>query len=149
MNEILSFLFGNATAIWFWMAIILIIIEMETFGLISVWFVFGAIVAGIASIFISSVIIQAIIFIAVSIVLMIMLRSYAVNNFRNKTVKKNNIDELADLPNELLTDVSGNSYGEIKLQGKIWRCLSETNSTYEAGTSVTVLRVDGNTIIIK
>ena len=149
MNNIIDFLFGSATAIWFWMSIIFIVIELETFGLISVWFVFGAIAAMIASIFISSVLIQAIIFIAISVVLMIALRSYAVTNFRNRTVRKNNIDELADLPCIVIADVPENDLGEVKLQGKIWRCRSDSGTSYKEGECPNVLRVEGNTIILE
>ena len=149
MSDILHFLFGTATAIWFWLAIILVIIEIETLGLISVWFVFGSIVAGIASIFISSVLIQAIIFIAVSALLMIFLRQMAVNSFRNAPERKNNIDELTDLPCKIVKEVVGSNYGEIKLQGKIWRCLSESKRNYQEGDEPNVLRVEGNTIILE
>ena len=149
MNNIIDFLFGSATAIWFWMAIIFTVIELETFGLISVWFVFGAIAAMVASIFISSVLIQAIIFIAISIVLMIALRSYAVTNFRNRTVRKNNIDELIELPCVVVTDVPENDHGEVKLQGKIWRCRSDSNATYKEGECPNILRIEGNTIILE
>lgn len=149
MNDIINFLFGSATAIWFWMAIILTVIEIETLGLISVWFVFGAIVAMIVSIFVSSVAIQAIVFIAISVVLMIALRNYAVNNFRNKTVRKNNIEELIELPCVIVAEVPANDYGEVKLQGKIWRCRSEAGATYQTGERPNVLRIEGNTIILE
>ena len=149
MNSIIDFLFGSATAIWFWMAIIFTVIEIETLGLISVWFVFGAIVAMITSIFVSSVAIQAIVFIAISVVLMIALRSYAVNNFRNKTVRKNNIDELIELPCVIVKEVPENDLGEIKLQGKIWRCRSDSGATYKEGERPNVLRIEGNTIILE
>ena len=149
MSDIINFLFGSATAIWFWVAIIFTVVEIETFGLISVWFVFGSIAAMIASIFISSVIIQAIIFIAISIVLMIALRSYAVTNFKNRTVRKNNIDELTDLPCVVVADVPENDLGEVKLQGKIWRCRSDSGVIYKEGECPNVLRVEGNTIILE
>ena len=149
MNDIIDFLFGSATAIWFWMAIIFTVIELETFGLLSVWFVFGAIAAMVASIFISSVLIQAIIFIAISIVLMIALRSYAVTNFRNRTVRKNNIDELIELPCIVVADVPENDHGEVKLQGKVWRCRSDSNTTYKEGECPNILRIEGNTIILE
>ena len=149
MNNILDFLFGSATAIWFWMTLLFIIIEIETLGLISVWFVFGSLTALIASIFIGSVIIQMIIFMAVSLLLMLWLRSYAVHNFRNKTVRKNNIDELIELPCTVVTNIPAFNYGEVKLQGKIWRSRSESGIAYEEGEHPVVLRIEGNTIIVK
>ena len=149
MGEIFNFLFGSATAIWFWMAIIFTVIEMETFAFISAWFVVGAFVAMIVSIFIPSVIVQAIIFIAVSIILMIVLRSYALDNIRNKTVRKNNIDELIEMPCIVMQDISGYELGEVKLQGKLWRSRSESGTTYKEGERPNVLRIDGNTIIVE
>ena len=149
MNSIIDFLFGSATAIWFWMAIIFTVVEVETFGLISVWFVFGSFAAMLASLFISSVIIQAIIFIAVSAVLMIALRSYAVNNFKNNTVRKNIIEELIEMPCVVVADVPKNDLGEVKLQGKIWRCRSDSGITYKEGDCPNVLRIEGNTIILE
>ena len=149
MNNILNFLFGSATAIWFWMAIIFAVIEIETFGFISAWFVFGSIAAMIASLFISSVIIQGVIFIAVSAVLMIALRGYALSNFRNKTVRKNNIEELVDLPCIVVADIKEFDLGEVKLQGKIWRSRSESGTSYKEGERPNVLRIDGNTIIVE
>jgi len=149
MSEIFNFLFGSATAIWFWMAIIFTVIEIETFAFISVWFVIGSFVAMIASLFVPSVIVQAIIFIAVSAVLMIALRSYAINNFRNKTVRKNNIEELIEMPCVVTIDIEGYDMGEVKLQGKLWRSRSESGATYKEGERPNVLRIDGNTIIVE
>jgi len=147
--NIINFLFGSATAIWFWMALIFTVIELETFGLISVWFVFGSLAAMIASLFIPSILIQAIIFVAISAVLMIALRSYAVNNFRNKTVRKNNIDELIEMPCVIVADVKEFDFGEVKLQGKIWRCRSDSGASYREGERPNVLRIEGNTIILE
>lgn len=149
MNDILSFLFGSATAIWFWMAIIFAIIEIETFGFISAWFVFGSIAAMITSLFVSSVIIQGIVFIAISSVLMIALRSYALNNFRNKTVRKNNIEELLEMPCVVVASIEDFDFGDVKLQGKLWRARSESGRSYKEGERPNVLRVEGNTIIVE
>ena len=149
MSNILNFLFGSATAIWFWMAIVFAVIEIETFGFISAWFVFGSIAAMIASLFISSVIIQGVIFITISAVLMIALRGYALSNFRNTTVRKNNIEELIDLPCVVVADIKEFDLGEVKLQGKIWRARSEAGKSYKEGERPTVLRIEGNTIIVK
>jgi len=149
MNNILNFLFGSATAIWFWMAIIFAVIEIETFGFISAWFVFGALAAMVASLFISSVIIQAVIFIAISVVLMIALRGYALSNFRNKTVRKNNIEELVDLPCIVVADIKEFDYGDVKLQGKLWRARSDSGASYKEGERPNVLRIEGNTIIVE
>lgn len=149
MNNILDFLFGSATAIWFWMTLLFTIIEIETLGLISVWFVFGSLAALVTSIFVGSVLIQMNVFIAVSFLLLLWLRSYAVHNFKNKTVRKNNIEELIELPCIVVTDIPAFNFGEVKLQGKIWRTRSESGIEYKEGERPVILRIEGNTIIVK
>jgi len=149
MNNILDFLFGSATAIWFWMTLLFTIIEIETLGLVSVWFVFGSFVALIASIFISSILIQVIIFIAVSLLLLFWLRSYAVHRFKNASGRKNNIEELIEMPCVVVSDIPELDLGEVKLQGKIWRSRSESGTEYKEGERPKVLRIEGNTIIVE
>jgi len=149
MNNVLNFLFGSATAIWFWMTLLFTIIEIETLGLISVWFVFGSLAALIASIFISSVIIQMIIFIAVSLLLLLWLRSYAVHKFKNASGHKNNIEELIEMPCVVVSDIPASDLGEVKLQGKIWRSRSESGTEYKEGERPKILRIEGNTIIVE
>ena len=39
--------------------------------------------------------------------------------------------------------------GEIKLDGKFWRAVSESKQTYLEGAIVTVLRIEGVTVIVK
>lgn len=39
--------------------------------------------------------------------------------------------------------------GEVKLDGKVWRAMSESKQVYKVDEIVTVLRIEGVTIIIK
>ncbi|MCL2559644.1 MAG: NfeD family protein [Turicibacter sp.] len=149
MSNVLDFLFGSATAIWFWVTLIFIVIEIETLGLISVWFVFGAFVALVTSIFIPSVLIQAIVFIAVSFLLMLWLRSYAMHRFRNASGRKNNIEELVEMPCVVVSAIPALDLGEVKLQGKIWRSRSDSGTAYHEGDRPKILRIEGNTIIVE
>lgn len=149
MNNILNFFFGSATVIWFWMTLLFTIIEIETLGLVSVWFVFGSFAALIASIFISSVIIQMIIFIAVSFLLLLWLRTYAVKRFKNASGRKSNIEELIEMPCVVVSDIPTSDFGEVKLQGKIWRSRSASDKEYKEGEQPKILRIEGNTIIVE
>ena len=149
MESIISFLFGSPTHIWFWIILVLVIIEIETFNLVTVWFVFGALAALITSLATGDVLIQMIVFLAVSFVLMFGLRNYAVKRFKNASGRKNNIAELIELPNIVLTEIGEDGYGELKLQGKIWRFRSESNANYTKGDQPEILRIEGNTIIVE
>jgi membrane protein implicated in regulation of membrane protease activity len=149
MCNVLDLLFGSATAIWFWMTLLFTIIEIETLGLVSVWFVFGSLTALIASVFINSVIIQMLIFIAVSLLLLLWLRNYAIHKFKTISGRKNNIEELIELPCVVVSDIPAFDLGEVKLQGKIWRSRSESGTEYKEGERPKILRIEGNTIIVE
>lgn|GEM_PF-1563869 len=149
MESIISFLFGSPTHIWFWIILIFTIIEIETFNLFTVWFVFGALAALITSLATNDILIQMIVFLVVSFILMFGLRNYAVKRFRNASGRKDNITELIELPSTVLASIGENGYGELKLQGKIWRFRSESNANYTEGDEPEILRIEGNTIIVK
>ena len=90
-----------------------------------------------------------IVFFAVSLLLLFWLRSYAVYRFKREGGRKNNIDELIDLPCVVVTDIPAFDLGEVKLQGKIWRSRSESGTEYKEGERPKIQRIEGNTIIVK
>jgi len=149
MESVISFLFGSPTHIWFWVALVFTIIEIETLNLFSAWFVFGAVAALITSLAIDNILIQMMVFLGVSFVLMFWLRSYAVKRFRNASGRKDNITELIELPCIVLSEIDDYGYGEVKLQGKIWRFRSDSNAVYKKGDQPEILRIEGNTIIVE
>ena len=140
-------IFGSATHVWFWIAIFFMIIEIETFGMFSIWFVAGSIAALIVSLFVGSVVVQVSMFLVVSMICLICLRNYAVNKLKPDT--KTNFDALIGQECVVFTEISPPETGEIKLQGKIWRSKSESNTKYEVGSVVKVLGIKGVTVIVE
>ena len=64
---------------WFWLAVIILflVIEMITVSLVSIWFVGGALAAFLAAYFTDTMWIQVVEFLAVSVVLLVLLRPLA------------------------------------------------------------------------
>ena len=56
--------------VWIAVAVILAIYEMSTVQLVAVWFVIGAVCAAISTLFVDSVVLQAVIFVAVSLLVL-------------------------------------------------------------------------------
>ena len=129
--------------LWFLLAIIFGIIEAMTLGIVSIWFAIGALAAMLTSIFIDSVMIQIFIFLATSLILIVKTRKFAVGMLKVGK-EKTNLDDLIGTK-EILPYVAG----EVKLEGKFWRSMSESKQTYAEGAIVTVLRIEGVTIIVK
>ena len=143
----MSALFLSAPAIWFWLALAFAILEIETLGLISIWFVFGSIVAMISSFFITSFPLQIIIFLVVSALFLILTRNYAVKKlkgFDNKT----NISALIGAECVVFTEILPHEFGEVKLDGKVWRTKSDSDREYKVGDVTNVQRIEGVTIYI-
>ena len=145
----LNFLFGTTTHWWFWIALIFLFIEIETWGLYSVWFFFGSLAALVISLFIPSVLVQSVVFLGVSLILMISLRHYAVHKFRNGSGKQDNITELLQQPARVLTDIASDESGDVKLQGKIFNARSASGINYAVGDVPKILRIEGNTLILE
>ena len=74
---------------WLAVFVLLIVIELATMGLTTIWFAGGAVAGFIASMLGANVVIQAVVFFVVSIVLLIFTRPFAVRYINsNKTKDK-------------------------------------------------------------
>lgn len=73
--------------VWLIVFIVLTAIEMATFQLVTIWFAVGAVAAFITSLFSTSLEIQLIVFLAVSMLLLILVRPIAGRFLQTKTVK--------------------------------------------------------------
>ena len=66
--------------IWIGLFIILILIEIFTVGLTTIWFAIGSLAAAAANTLGANLIIQVIVFLAVSVILLIFTRPWAARN---------------------------------------------------------------------
>jgi len=139
---------GSPTNVWLWVAIAFVIIEIITVGIVSIWFAIGALAAIITSLFTDQLFIQILVFIIVSAFSLMSTRKIVVEKLKIGQ-QKTNIDELIGEECVVVAKIDPNKAGEVKLQGKYWRAVSETNQFYEVGELVTVLRIEGVTIVVK
>ena len=88
-TDILALSPSMLNLIWIGLFIILIIIEIFTVGLTTIWFAIGALAAAGVNTLGANLIIQIIVFFAVSIVLMIFTRPWAAKHLNQKRLKTN------------------------------------------------------------
>ena len=136
------------TWLWFWISIAFAVIEALTLGIVSIWFAIGALVAMLFAFVIDSFIVQLLIFLGVSLVLVATTRKVAVEKLKIGQVKTN-VDELIGKEAVVVKEIRPYTTGEVKLDGKVWRAMSESKQVYKVDEIVTVLRIEGVTIIIK
>ena len=118
---------------WFWLAVIILflVIEMITVSLVSIWFVGGALAAFITSYFTENIWIEVAVFLAVSVVLLILLRPLA----RKLSVKQK--DQM----------VSG---AKAMIGKQYWTAKTEMfKDTIPKDTIVDIVDVDGVKLIVR
>lgn len=144
-------LFGfemNTTLIWIFIAVVFGIIEALTMGLTTIWFSAGAVCAAFASMLNAPMILQVIVFLAVSIVLL-----YFTKPLADKKLKvgqeKTNADALIGRRGIVLSSILPFQTGQVKVDGQVWTAVgTTTDARIEAGAEVTVTQIQGVKLIV-
>lgn len=136
------------TWLWFWVAVAFAVIEAVTLGIVSIWFAIGALVAMLFAFVIDSFLVQLLIFLAVSLILVAATRKVAVEKLKIGQTKTN-VDELIGQEAVVVKEIKPHAPGEVKINGKVWRAVSESHQSYKVNEIVTVLRIEGVTIFTK
>lgn len=136
------------TWLWFWIAVAFAVIEAVTLGIVSIWFAIGALVTMVFAFVIDSFLIQLLIFLAVSLILVATTRKVAVEKLKIGQTKTN-VDELIGQEAVVVKAIEPHAPGEVKVNGKVWRAVSDSQQSYMVNEVVTVLRIEGVTIFTK
>ena len=134
---------------WLAVFVLLIVIELATMGLTTIWFAGGAVAGFIASMLGANVVIQAVVFFVVSIVLLIFTRPFAVR-YINSNKTKTNIDGLIGQEALVLEEINNiRETGCARLEGKEWTARSVDDTVIPTDTVVIVERIEGVKLIVK
>lgn len=138
-----------AIIIWLVIAALLVIVEIATMGLTTIWFAGGAIVAALAAIFEAHWLIQFLVFAVVSLVLLIFTRPIATKHLM-KEQEKTNVESLVG-QSALVTATINNIKGEgtVKINGLEWTARSKNETVIEEGSEVIIDSVSGVKLIVE
>lgn len=134
-----------------WAAAIVIFgtLEAVTAQLVSIWFVFGAIAALIASFFNVPFAVQVIIFVAVTVLALVITRPL-VKKFINPKRVKTNADKVVGQAGIVVQDINNvEATGQVKVDGQIWTARSTDNNVIASGNEVIIEKIDGVKLIVK
>ncbi len=134
---------------WFILVAVLIIIELITLGLTTIWFAGGAFIAGIFAMFDAPIFLQILVFILVSVLLLVFTRPIAQKHINAKT-EKTNLDSLIGEKGIVLVTINNlNSTGQIMLNGIEWSARSSSDDVIiDEGATVTVQQISGVKVIV-
>lgn len=140
----------NMTMIWLIVLVVLVVIELLTMGLTTVWFAGGALMATIASLVHAPVVIQIILFLATSALLLYFTRPVAVKYF-NKDRVRTNAESLVGRQAIVISEIDNlQGIGQVNVGGMEWSARTRTDGvTLPVGTVVIVFAIDGVKLIVE
>jgi membrane protein implicated in regulation of membrane protease activity len=135
---------------WLGLLILLLVIELATLGLTTIWFAGGAVVAFVASLLGANLVVQIFLFLAVSILLLVFTRPFAAK-YINRNRISTNVNSLIGKTAVVTQEIDNRSEkGEARIEGKIWMARTEKEGVRIAPeTPVTILRVSGVKLIVE
>ena len=130
--------------IWLALMAVLLIIEIMTLGLTTIWFAAGALFAFLTALLGLNQGIQVGVFVVVSVVLLFFTRPWAVKYLNTRTVKTNTEARvIADINNL-------KSEGQVVINGLEWTARSSDDTIiFRTGDVVTVVGIEGVKLIVE
>jgi membrane protein implicated in regulation of membrane protease activity len=134
--------------VWFWLGlfVLALVIELFTADMISIWFSLAAVPSFILALAGANIIVQAIVFVLVTSVLLLLTRP-AMKKYMKTNEIKTNIDAIIGKTGIVIDDVTLDSPGRIKIGTMDWSAISK--ETLKVGTHVKVLDVEGNKLFVE
>ena len=135
---------------WIIIFIVLLIIEIATLGLTTVWFAAGARAAFLAGILGAGLAVQIVLFRVVSIVLRVLTRPVALKYFNNKR-QSTNVESMIGRQGVALETIDTiKSQGLVEVDGETWSARTdEPEGVIPKDTVVSVEGVQGVKLIVK
>ncbi len=136
--------------IWVWTGIIVTCLILEFFSseLICIWFSTAGVVSLILAICKVPLWIQIVAFVVLSILLIFSLRKLCKKLLRGKD-EKTNSDGLIGKKYKLISAITEDSKGTVKINGVIWSCEGFEGFCAKEGEIVQIVDINGNKLIVK
>ena len=140
----------NMTVVWLAILVILVVIELFTMGLTTIWFAGGALVAACISIPGTPVTLQILVFLVVSALLLYFTRPVAVKYFNRDRIRTN-VESMIGRQAIVISEINNiEGIGQINTGGMEWSARSSYhNVVIPVGAVVTILGVDGVKLIVE
>lgn len=136
--------------VWLAVMIVLIIIEIVTVGLTTIWFAAGALVAMLVSVLGGGVILQVAVFLAVSFGMLVFTRPFAMKYINSSHIKTNYEGAIGKIV-RITQDVDNrNGTGAAVVNGQEWTVrASNDDQKIPAGSLAKVINISGVKLIVE
>ena len=138
----------NTVYLWLFVFLIMLIIEIPTLGLTTIWFALGALTSLIMAKLGFSFIVQIIVFVVISFITLYYTRPM-VSKYLKVGQHKTNVDSLIDKKALVIKSIKKYEVGQVKINGVVWSAISEDSEDIPKGVEVFVVRVEGVKLVVK
>ena len=138
-----------AVLAWAIATAVFVVVELATYGLASIWFALGSLVALITAALGGPLWLQIVLFAVVSVVTLLLTRPLAMKYVNNKK-QPTNADRYIGaeaLVTEEINKVVGT--GAVSVDGRVWSARTADDSVLPAGTRVVVKEIRGVRLIVE
>ena len=132
--------------IWLVIVFLLIIAEVSTINLVSIWFIASGIVSLIVSIFVDNFYIQFAIFVILGIILLLTTRKFLERLIKPKK-ETTNLDRVIGMEAVVTEPIKKHIVGEVKVDGKRWSAICDDE--LEIGDEVIVEEINGVKLMVR
>lgn len=134
---------------WLIAFVLLVVIEIMTTALTTIWFAGGALIAFFTAVFDAPLWVQLLTFALISFILLFLTRPLAVKYINTSTVKTN-VDSLIGKEAVVTTEIdNAKETGMVTVGGQEWTARAEkTDAVYPEKTRVQILRIQGVKLIV-
>ena len=138
-----------ATIFWLMTFVVLLVVEIVTLGLTTVWFALGAIAAFLAAYVGASVLVQIIVFLIVSVALLIVTRPIVMKHFNQKRERTNAESLIGQKAIVIETIDSIHGVGRVEVNGMEWAAKTDESGLIEKDTIVSIKGIQGVKLIVE
>ena len=138
------------TIFWIVLLVVLLIIELATMGLTTIWFAGGALIAAIASALHAPLWLDIVLFVGVSGALLFFTRPIALKHFNNR-LTRTNVESIIGEKAVVIQDIDNlKGEGTVRVGGKEWSARSASDEVkLPKDAVVTVKEVSGVKLIVE
>lgn len=128
---------------WLVVFVVFAALELVSLGLTCIWFAIGALAGCVAVLLGANWIVQAVVFLVVTMVVLIFIRPFAIKYVNNKA-EKTNVESMAGKQGKVVVEIDNiNAKGMIKVDGMEWTARSVDGEIIPKDSLVTVVSVEG------
>lgn len=128
------------TFTWLVLFIVLVLVELMTVNLLTIWFALGAIASFFVSLVCDNISLQMGVFVLVSVISLVILRNILMK-VKNKKMIPTNLDRVIGDAGIVTEEINPFGIGEVKVDGKRWSAISDKK--IEVNSKVRILAIEG------